>query len=256
MKILNIDFTVSFALSKREFIKYLRNRSRLITSLFQSLMFVAIFGAGLGNVSRVAAGMIPQAVLFTGIFAGISIVLDRMLGYLKEIMVAPISRTTISMGKALGGTFVASIQGIIVLVVTSALGIYGYDVNLIAKILLVIPLILLVAFLTTSLGNLIAAKLADMHQMQLLMTFLVMPMFFTSGALIDFKGSPFFIITLINPLTYAVDAMQQILITPTLFGSIFSTAYLPLFVDVLALVGFSLVFLISAAYIFRKSEAV
>ncbi len=256
MKILDIDFTVSFALSKREFIKYVRNRSRLITSLFQSLMFVAIFGVGLGNVSRVAAGMIPQAVLFTGIFAGISIVIDRMLGYLKEIMVAPISRTTISMGKALGGTFVASIQGIIVLIITSALGLYGYDINLIAKILLVLPLIFLTAFLTTSLGNLIAARLADMHQMQLLMTFLVMPMFFTSGALIDFKGSPFFYITLINPLTYAVDAMQQILISPTLFGSLFSTTYLPLLVDFLALLGFSLIFLFSAAYIFRKSEAV
>ena len=190
MKIVNIDFTVSFALSKREFIKYIRNKSRLITSLFQSLMFVGIFGVGMGNVSKVAAGMIPQAILFTGIFAGISIVMDRMFGYLKEIMIAPISRTTISMGKALGGTLVASIQGLIVLIITSALGIFGYDVNLIAKILFTVPVIFLTAFLTTSLGNLIASKLSDMHQMQLLMTFLVMPMFFTSGLLLILKVHP------------------------------------------------------------------
>jgi len=256
MKIFNIDFTVSLALAKREFIKYVRNRSRLITSLFQSLIFVGIFGAGLGNISKVAAGMIPQAILFTGIFAGISIVMDRMFGFLKEIMIAPISRTTISMGKALGGTLVASVQGIIVLIVTTALGIYGYDIYLIVKILAILPIIFLIAFLTTSLGNLIASRLTDMNQMQLLMTFLVMPMFFTSGALIDFRGTPFFSITLINPITYAVDAMQQILVTPTLFNFLFPTKYLPLVVDIFILLGFSLVFLILSAYIFRKSEAV
>ena len=127
---LDIDFTVSSALAKREFIKYVRNRNRLITSLVQSLMFVGIFGVGLGNLARVSAGMIPQIVLFTGIFSGISIIQDRMFGYLKEIMVAPISRTTISMGKNLGGTLVASIQGLILLTVTTALGLYGYDINL------------------------------------------------------------------------------------------------------------------------------
>lgn len=257
MKIGNINFTVSFALAKREFTKYIRNKTRLITSLFQSLMFVGIFGAGLGNVSRVAAGMIPQAVLFTGIFAGVSIIQDRMFGYLKEIMIAPISRTTISMGKALGGTFVASIQGLIVLFVTSALGIYGYSFNLIFQILLTVPFIFLIAFLTTSIGNLIASRMTDFHQMQMLMTFLVMPMFFTSGALIDFRGSELYTFTLINPMTYAVDAMQQILTTPKLLpNSLIPVSFLPIYIDILVLFWFSLTFLILAAVIFRKSEAV
>ncbi|MHA1300618.1 MAG: ABC transporter permease [Candidatus Helarchaeota archaeon] len=255
MKLGNIDFTISFALSKREFLKYIRNKSRLITSLFQSLIFIGIFGAGMGNVSQVSAGIIPQAVLFTGIYSGISIVQDRMFGYLKEIMIAPISRTTISMGKALGGTFVSSIQGFIVLILTSALGIYGYDVNLIIKVLLAIPLIFLTAFLTTSLGNLIATRMGDFHQMQLIMTFLIMPMFFTSGSVIDFKGTPFFNLTLINPMTYAVDAMQQILVTKTLFQTIFPPLYIPFYIDILVLLSVSLIFLILAAYIFRKSEA-
>ncbi len=256
IKIANIDFTVSFALAQREFIKYIRNRTRLITSLFQSLMFVGIFGSGLGNISQVAAGMIPQAILFTGIFAGVSLVQDRMFGYLKEIMIAPVSRTTISMGKALGGALVASIQGLIILGVTAALGLYGYNLGLILKIIMTLPIILIIAFLTTCLGNLIASRMSDFSQMQMLMTFLVMPMFFTSGALISFKGTAFFNITLINPITYAVDAMQQILISPTLFSTLFPTSYIPLYIDILALVGFSLVFLILAAIIFRKSEAV
>ena len=207
-------------------------------------------------VFRVAAGMIPQAVLFTGIFAGVSIIQDRMFGYLKEIMIAPISRTTISMGKALGGTFVASIQGLIVLFVTSALGIYGYSFNLIFQILLTVPFIFLIAFLTTSIGNLIASRMTDFHQMQMLMTFLVMPMFFTSGALIDFRGSQLYYLTLVNPMTYAVDAMQQILITPTFPSSLLPVPYLPIYIDILVLLCFSLTFLILAAFIFRKSEAV
>ncbi len=147
---------------------------------------------------------------------------------------------------------VACIQGFILLGLTSAFGIFGYDYLLLLRILFAIPIILLIGFMTVSLGNLIATRMQDFHQMQFLMAFLVMPMFFTSGAIINFTNTPFYSITLINPMTYAVDAMRHIMLsgTPTL------SVGLPLYVDILAMVGFSLIFIITAAYIFRKSESV
>jgi len=249
---ININLRVAFALAKRDFLKYRRNKSRLITSMFQSLIFVVIFGISMGNVSLVSSGMIGQAILFMGIFSGISIVQDRMFGFHKEVMVAPVSRTTITLGKAIGGTMIACIQGFLILAVTSALGFFGYDLWLLLRILFAIPVILLIAFLTVSLGNLIATRMTDFHQMQYLMTFLVMPMFFTSGAVIDFVGMPFYYFTLINPMTYAVDAMRWIM----LWGTPTASFGLPFFLDILVLAGISLTFILIAAYIFRKSESV
>ncbi len=248
MKQPDISLSVSRALAKREFLKYIRNRSRLVTSVFQSLMFLIFFGAGLGNISLVSAGIIPQAILFVGIFSGISLVQDRMFGFLKEIMIAPVSRTTITFGKAIGGTLVASVQGFILLGLTSAFGFFGYNPTLLIKILSAIPMIFLIGFMTVSLGNLVATRMQDFHQMQFIMTFIVFPMFFTSGAIIDFTSTPFFHFTLINPMTYAVDAMRHIMgISPT---------GLPIYVDIIALFAFSMVFIVLAAYIFRKSESV
>ncbi|MHA1360566.1 MAG: ABC transporter permease [Candidatus Helarchaeota archaeon] len=252
MKGIDISFPVSKVLAKREFLKYLRNKSRFITSIFQSLIFLFIFGAGMGNIALISAGIIPQAILFIGIYSGISIVQDRMFGFLKEIMIAPVSRTTITLGKALGGTLVASVQGLILLTITSAFGFFGYELELFLKILAALLIIFLISFLTVSLGNLIATRMNDFHQTQYLMTFLVMPMFFTSGAIIDFIGTPFYNFTLINPMTYAVDAMRHIMLAGTSSISV----GLPLFVDIIAMLCFSLVFLFTAAYIFRKSEAV
>ena len=252
MNKVDVNFSVSIALAKREFVKYTRNRARVITSMFQSLIFLFIFGFAIGNQAIVSAGIIPQAILFAGIFSGVSIVMDRMLGFLKEIMIAPISRTTITMGKALGGTLVASIQGIILLVLTSAIGAFGYDVMIFLQILAAIPIIFLTAFLTVSLGNLISARMKDFHQMQFLMTFMILPMFFTSGAIIDFVGTPFFYFTLINPMTYCVDAMRHIMLA----GNPALSVGLPLYVDIIAIIMFSMIFILLSAYIFRKSEAV
>ncbi len=249
---IDINLTVAYALAKRDFIKYLRNRSRLITSLFQSFIFVVIFGISMGNVSLVSAGMIGQAILFMGIFSGISMVQDKMFGFHKEVMVAPVSRTTISLGKAIGGTMITCIQGFIVLGVTSALGFFGYNIWLLLRIISAIPIILLIAFLTVSLGNLIATRMEDFQQMQYLMTFLVMPMFFTSGAVIDFVGMPFYYFTLINPMTYAVDAMRWIM----LWGTPAASFGLPFILDILILACISMAFLLIAAYVFRKSESV
>ncbi|MFX1295736.1 MAG: ABC transporter permease [Promethearchaeota archaeon] len=250
---LDINLTVSKALAKREFVKYIRNRSRLITSLLQSLIFLFIFGAGLGNLALISAGIIPQAILFVGVFSGISIVQDRMFGFLKEIMISPVSRTTITFGKAIGGTLIASIQGFMVLGLTAALGFFGYDPLVFLKVLAALPIVLLIGFMTVSLGNLIATRMQDFHQMQYLMTFLIMPMFFTSGAIIDFVPTPFYVITLINPMTYAVDAMRHIMLAgnPSL-----SVGPQGLVVDIFVLLAFSVVFIILAAYIFRKSEFV
>lgn len=261
MRKLNISYSVSMALAKREFIKYIRNKARLITSLFQSLMFLFIFGFGMRNMNLVAAGMVPQAILFTGIFSGISIVQDKMFGFFKEIIVAPVSRTTISMGKAIGGTLVASIQGIILLILATAIGFFGYDPSLIIRIISALPVVFLIGFLTTCLGNVIATRMQDFHQMQFIMTFLVFPMFFTSGAIISFIGTPFYPITLINPMTYAVEAIRYIMLVgnpafPEMPFVSTQVTVLPFWLDIIVLASISMIFLFIAAFVFRKSEAV
>jgi len=248
---IRINFRVAIALAKREFLKYIRNKSRIITSMFQSLMFLGIFGM-VGNVSLISAGLISQAILFSGIFAGFSIIQDKMLGFHKEIMVAPITRTTITLGKALGGTIIASIQGIILLSLTSLLGVFGYDLILLLRILAALPAILLISFMVVSLGNLLSVKMNDFHKMQFIITFLVMPMFLSSGAIIDFVGTPFYNFTLINPMTYAVDTMRWIM----LYGTPALSVGLPIIIDILIIFGLSICFILLAALILRKTEAI
>lgn len=219
---------VIYNLWLRQIKKYLRSRSRIIGSLGQPLLFLLAFGYGFGSIYKragggdyiqfLAPGIIMMSVLFTAIFSGIELIWDRQFGFLKETLAAPVSRFEIMLGRTLGGATVASIQGVVVFVLTL---IFGFRPQNLALLPEAFVFIFTVALLFTGLGTAIASVLEDMQGFQLIMNFLVMPIFFLSGALFPLQGLPkvMEIITKLDPLTYGIDGLRNTLIaTPSAFG--------------------------------------
>lgn len=237
----------------RQLKRYIRNRSRIIGSLGQPLLFLLAFGFGFGSIYQkathgnyiqfIAPGVISMSMLFTAIFSGIEIIWDRQFGFLKETLVAPVSRLNIMIGRTLGGATVALIQGVIILTLSSLVGF--------RPSLLLLPLALLFMFLIsllfTAIGTAIGSVLEDMQGFQLIMNFLVMPIFFLSGALFPLQGlpKPLQIITAIDPLTYGVDGLRA-----TLTG----TSHFPIATDFLVLTILSALLLAIGSYLFSKIQ--
>ncbi len=211
----------------RQVKKYFRSKSRIVGSLGQPLLFLVAFGFGFGSIYKRAGGgnyieflgpgIILMSVLFTAIFSGIDLIWDRQFGFLKETMVAPVSRLSIMIGKTVGGATVAALQGLIVFVLTLIIGFRPHDLFLLPFAFL---FIFIVALLFTSVGVAIASFLEDMQGFQLIMNFLVMPTFFLSGALFPLTGLPKImeIVTRADPLAYGVDGMRSSLIGISQFG--------------------------------------
>jgi ABC-2 type transport system permease protein len=248
------DMKVIYILWLRQVKRYLRSRSRIIGSLGQPLLFLVAFGfgfsaiyqrAGEGNyIQFLAPGIVVMSVLFTAMFSGVEIIWDRQFGFLKETLVAPVSRLEIMLGKTLGGATVAMIQGFIVLGLTYAIGFRAESAHMFGFSLI---LLFLVAVTFTALGTALASLMEDMQGFQLVMNFLVMPIFFLSGALFPLEGLPkgIDIVTKINPLTYGVDGVRGALIGATHFT-------LPL--DFMVILGFSLALLIIGSYLFSRIQ--
>jgi len=198
----------------------------MFASLAQPLLFLFAFGFGFGStfakagegsyIQFLAPGIIAMTVMFTAVFSGIEIIWDKQFGFLKETLVAPVSRFNIMLGRTLGGTTVAFIQGIIVLLITLLAGFKP----LLAGIPLAIVFMFLLALFFTAFGTMIASKLDDMQSFPLIINFLVMPLFFLSGALFPIVGLPslFNIIVHANPLTYAIDGIRGALIGQHIFS--------------------------------------
>ncbi|MEA3355106.1 MAG: ABC transporter permease [Patescibacteria group bacterium] len=211
---------IIYILWLRQIKRYWRSKSRIFGSIGQPILFLVAFGFGMGSmfskagggnyINFLAPGIIGQAIIFMAIFNGVELIWDRQFGFLKETLVAPVSRFKIIIGRTLGGATIATIQGIIVLLLTLIIGFKPKNLTLLP---LVIFIMFLISLLYTSLGTAIACKLKDFHGFQLIMNFLVMPSFFLSGALFPIDQAPKLMksIVLINPLTYGVDAMRQIL---------------------------------------------
>ena len=186
----------------RQLKRYFRSKSRMIGSLGQPILFLVALGFGLNSVFAasgqgnyiqfLAPGIIAMSILFTAIFSGIEIIWDRQFGFLKEVLVAPVSRFTIMFGRTLGGATVASLQGLLTLIIATAIG-FRPDLWL---ILPAIVFMILIALVFTALGTAIASTLEDMQGFQLIMNFVVMPVFFLSGSLFPLllpfsNGSPY-----------------------------------------------------------------
>lgn len=205
----------------RQLKRYIRSKSRIVGSLAQPLLFLLAMGYGFGSVFQKAGqgnyinflvpGIIGMSIIFTSMASGMEVIWDRQFGFLKETMVAPMPRLNIMIGRTLGGATVATMQGVIVFFMSLIFG-FRPDNWLIAP--LVIPVMFLVSLLFTALGTMVASLLEDMQGFQLIMNFVVMPIFFLSGALFPLQGLPkaIAIAASLDPLSYGIDAFRFLLI--------------------------------------------
>lgn len=238
----------------REVKKFLRSRSQIIGALGQPLFYLLALGYGLGSIFQAAGqgnyiqflapGIIGMTIIFSSIFNGMSIIWDRQFGFLKETLVAPVPRAAIMFGRTLGGATVSTAQGCIVLALTF---LFGFHPNSWLMIIPAILLMLLTALLFSSLGIAVASPLQDMKGFQLIMNFLIMPMFFLSGSFFPLDSVPVLMkwIAAIDPLAYGIDAMRSVLIGVAHFG---------LALDLAVLFAVTIAFLGLGSYFFSKIE--
>jgi ABC-2 type transport system permease protein len=204
---------------RRELIRFANDRLRIVTSLIQPLLFLFVLGSGLQRLSSASThgidlktflypGILCITVMFTAMFSAASIVWDREFGFLREMMVAPVRRSSIVIGKCLGGATVACFQGLIMLCLAWAVDV-PYSVTLVLGIF---GLQLLLAFSITAFGVMVAARIKQMQSFMGVMQMIVMPMFFISGALFPIAALPGWLAFLnrLDPLTYAVDPMRRL----------------------------------------------
>lgn len=238
----------------RQIKRYYRSKSRIIGSLAQPILFLVALGFGFGPVFQkagqgnyiefLAPGVIAMSIIFTALFSGIEIIWDRQFGFLKETLVAPVSRLNIMIGRTIGGATVATFQGIIVFFISMIAGFRPHNWYLFLPTVLSM---ILVALLFTALGTLIASFMDDMHGFQLIMNFLIMPLFFLSGALFPISGLPkiLSVFVRLNPLSYGVDAFRTLMTGVT---------YYSLGLDLLILSATTTIFLILGGYFFSRIE--
>jgi ABC-2 type transport system permease protein len=216
---LRSDVRAAVIVWRRELIRFKRDRLRAVTSLIQPLLFLLVLGTGLSSLARgsmppgvnfktfIYPGVLAMSVLFTAIFSAASIVWDREFGFLREMLVAPVSRAAIVMGKCLGGATIATVQGIVMLVLAGLAGVPYQPVLLVT----LVGEMLLLSFTLTAFGVMMAARIKQFQAFMALTQMLVMPLFFLSGALYPLRGLPTWlsILTRVDPLTYIVDPMRR-----------------------------------------------
>lgn len=203
---------------QRELIRFWRDRLRIVTSLLQPLIFLFVLGGGLANIASggtegvdlrtfMFPGVLAMAVLFTAMFSAASVVWDREYGFLREMLVAPVRRGSIVLGKCFGGATVAAFQGVIVMALAPLVHV-PYSLSMILEVL---GLQLLLAFMITAFGVMAAVQISQMQAFMALMQMVVMPLLFLSGALFPLTGLPHWLAVLnrLDPLTYAVNPIRE-----------------------------------------------
>ncbi len=238
----------------RELKRYVRSRPQIIASLAQPMLYLLVLGFGLGPVFHkaghgsylqfVAPGVIGMTVLFSSIFSGLVLLWDRQFGFLKEMLVAPVPRVHIMIGRTLGGATVATIQGCLIAAVCV---IAGFRPVSIAAVPVALLFMILIATVFGALGTGIGSMLQDMQGFQLIMNFMVLPIFFLSGALFPLTNLPVVltIVTRLDPLAYGVDGLRATLIGASTFGA-------PL--DLIVLSAVAVIFLAGGARQFSRIQ--
>ena len=251
-----------YTLWLREVKRYLRDRTRIVSSFVQPLLWLVVFGAGIGAALRggfqiagvnyqtlIFPGIVAQTLLFTAMFMGISVIWDREFGFLKEILVAPISRFTLFLGKMLGDSTDAMIQGVIVFGIALALGITFS----LTAFLICLPLMLLITIGLVSVGLIIASFMGNLESFGAIQSFINLPLFFLSGALFPITGSApewLQIASRLNPLTYGVDALKTVIL-----GAPYAPFQIqPLIVDVAFVGAFDIVMIAIGTWAFTRMK--
>ncbi|MBI5875764.1 MAG: ABC transporter permease [Deltaproteobacteria bacterium] len=251
------SYKAIYVIVVREFKRFFRQRGRMLVTISRPLLWLFIVGAGFSQMVNIAStsisykqfllpGIIGMTILFSSVFSTMSVVWDREFGFLREMLVAPISRTTIVIGKLLSGTALSVFQGMVLLVISPLLGMK----MTIAGFLAMIIMIALLSLAITAMGLFIASFLTSLEGFNVIMNFIVLPMFFLSGALYPMNKLPQVLqyVTFINPLSYGVDAFKHILFESSgMLGAEF-----PLLLDIGLLSAFSVIMIILAAYSFER----
>jgi ABC-2 type transport system permease protein len=260
----------------RDILRYWRDRWRLVASLAQPLLFLIVFGSGLssslggarafgtaGGLSYIQfmyPGIIGMAILFTAIFGAMSIVWDREFGFLKEVLVAPIDRSAVAIGKALGSTTQAMIQGLILLVLAPFVGVKLSFLMVLAMI----PLAAVLAFGLSAFGVALASSMKSLQGFQVVMNFLMMPMFFLSGALFPLNNLPGWmtVLTRLDPASYGIDPLRRVVLSESgvpsavidRLGLTVNGYLLPIPLEAAIIFGFGAVMLGVAVVMFQRRD--
>ena len=247
---------IVYTLWLRNIKRYLRSKSRIIGSLGMPLFFLLVLGFGLDAVVRIPGadgagylefiipGIVAMSVLFTSVFSGIQVIWDKQFGFLKETLVAPVSRLEIMLGQTFGGATTALIQGAIILVLSLALGLRFSGIP---GFVVAFAFMLLIGICFAAFGIAIASKMEDMHGFQLIMNFVIFPIFGLSGALFPIESLPEWLraVTYLDPLTYGVEGIRYGLLGTSAIGPLTSLA---------VLCGCTAVMIIIGAVLFRKAS--
>ncbi|MBO0862908.1 MAG: ABC transporter permease [Chloracidobacterium sp.] len=245
---------VIYLLWLREVKRYTRSRAQIVGSLGQPLLYLLVLGFGLGPVFQrsgngsyvqfIAPGMVGMTILFTSIFSGVGLLFDRQLGVLKATLVAPAPRTTIMIGRTLGGATVAVMQGALVFIVCL---IAGFRPVSMAEIPVALFFMAMIAMVFGGLGTAIGSAIKDIQGFQLIMNFIVMPIFFLSGALFPLTNIPRLlgIATSVDPLSYGIDGLR---------GALIGISHYGVGIDTLVLIAIAAAFQFLGGYFFSKIE--
>jgi ABC-2 type transport system permease protein len=252
-----INTTAVYVLWLREMKRFVRAKSRIIGALAMPLFFLGFLGLGFSRMAVpgvdrgmnyihfLVPGIIGMSLLFSSTFAGLSVLWDREFGFLKEIMVTPVSRVSIVVGRIAGGTTTALIQGLMLLVIAVIL---GFKVPSVLSFFVALAFMLLITTTFIGLGLIFASVMKDMQGFGIIMNFVMFPMFFLSGAMYPLKNLPGVIraLSYIDPLTYGIDGLR---------GALIKVSAFPLLVDLGVLAAFSVVMVVLGAWFFEKSES-
>lgn len=258
----------------RDMIRYVRNRSRSLSALMMPFLWLVLFGSGISGSLQFAGpgqassfdyiqflfpGVLGITILFTAMFSAMSIVVDREFGFLKEILVAPVPRVSIALGKILGGATIATLQGLLMMLFLPLVGL-----SLTWKLFLLLPFIFLFALTISSFGVLIASRMKSSESFQMVMQFSTFPMFMLSGAFFPLHSAPLWIemLSTINPVTYGVDVLRRVSFwiydLPSELTENFTLSFfdrpVTILGDVLILTALGLILLVFATRAFGKSD--
>jgi ABC-2 type transport system permease protein len=253
-----ISGTAIYVLWLREMKRYVRAKSRIIGSILQPMFFLVFLGLGFNRMAVpgmkpgvdylqfLVPGILGMTLLFSSSMQGLSVLWDREFGFLKEIMIAPVSRTSIVLGRIAGGATTTMMQGLLVLGLTFVI---GFRVNGFLNFLLALVFMILIAFTFIGLGLIFASRMKDMQGFGMIINFIIFPLFFLSGALYPLDNLPplIRILSYADPLTYGIDGLR---------GTMIGLNSRPIVLDLAILCGFALVMLFLGTYFFEKSESV
>jgi ABC-2 type transport system permease protein len=258
---------------EREMIRFRRDPARVISSVIQPLLFLFVLGGGLGSLVQAGTGgvdfktflfpgVLAMSVLFTAAFAGISMVWDREFGFLREMLVAPVSTAAILTGKCLGGASVATIQSIVVIILAGLVGV-PYDPLMILELLV---LLFIMSFMITALGLVLASRVKQVQSAMPLVQMIITPLMFLSGALFPLSNLPGWLslVTHLNPMTYAVEPVRAVVFArlnipdaarATLDPGIWWGSFeVPVLLQVALVAASALILLVAAVKLFARTE--